>query len=170
MQLLLIRHADSVRVGSDGVITDRQRKLSPIGLEKTRHAALALNRLGLRVSAVMTSPYPRAVQTVRILTEHLEFKPEVRRTELLAPGVDWSKIVKLLHRNIELPCIALCGHEPDLSEGATRWVGGSGRPSLLFHTGSVACMRLDLKTDPPEGTLQWLLDSNQLDMIANHSA
>jgi phosphohistidine phosphatase SixA len=71
-----------------------------------------------------------------------------------------------LRRNTEFTTIAMCGHEPDLSTTATRLLGGDHRPSLLFHTGSIAMLHVDLKADPPQSSLAWFLDSRQLDLIA----
>ncbi len=166
MELLLIRHGEATRVGDDGATTDRQRVLSSLGIEKTRNAGIALSKLDLRINAVLSSPYPRAVQTSEVLRDNLTHTPQIRASELVAPNAAWSPIVKELQRNIELRTIAICGHEPDLSAFATNLLGGNRRPSLIFHTGSVAMFRIDVRTDPPEASLQWFLDSNQLDLIA----
>jgi len=166
MELLLIRHGEARRVGDDGITTDRQRVLSSLGIEKTRNAGIALSKLGLRINAVLSSPYPRTVQTSEILRDSLSYTPQIRASELVAPNAAWVPLVEELQRNIELRTIAVCGHEPDLSAFATKLLGGNRRASLIFHTGSVALFHVDVRNDPPEASLRWFLDSNQLDLIA----
>jgi phosphohistidine phosphatase len=166
MELLLIRHGEAVRLGSRTAATDRERSLTPAGAEYTRRAATALNILGLRLDAILTSPYARTMQTAELLAEGLEHRPELRPRDFLGPNADWQALVHELQRDIEFSTIAWCGHEPDLSASATRLLGGNDRPSLIFHTGSVAMMHVDLGRDPPQASLRWFLDSRQLDLIA----
>lgn len=166
MELLLVRHGEALPVGRDGIASDYDRVLSTIGKRKSTAAGEALNRLGVRLDAILYSPLPRAEQTAGALTERLGGHPECRTCPELAPGAYWPVIVSELRRNADLSAIALVGHEPDLSGMAARILGGDHLPRLIFHTGSIACILLDLKSDPPDASLRWFLDSAQLEWIA----
>lgn len=166
MELLLIRHAEAARPAAPGADHDETRALTPLGVEKSRRAAAALNKLNVHVDALLVSPYLRAMQTAQIITDGLTHTPQLRSTEALRPGATADKLVKEIRRAAELGTVALCGHEPDLSKLATRLLGGDGSPSLLFHTGSIASLQLDLGAKPLAGSLRWFIDSAQLDLIA----
>jgi len=166
MQLLLVRHGEAAPPRSPGPQADRKRPLTEGGIARTQAAASALNGLNVRVDAILSSPYPRAVQTAEVFRDRLETTPELRANEALSLKADWPQIIAELNRNRELKSIMLCGHEPDLSGGATLLLGGNHRPSLLFHTGSVACFHVDLDPDIPQASLHWFLNSHQLELLA----
>ncbi|NOT02325.1 MAG: phosphohistidine phosphatase SixA [Phycisphaerales bacterium] len=166
MDLLLIRHGEALPVGRDGIASDYDRVLSNIGKRKSTAAGEALTRLGVHLDAILFSPLPRAEQTVGALVERFEGHPACRACPEMAPGANWDTLVKELRRNSELSAIALVGHEPDLSGMAARVLGGDDLPRLIFHTGSIACIHLELKSDPPDASLRWFLDSAQLEWIA----
>src|SRR5687768_2468383 len=67
MRLLLIRHADAVKQGEAGAVTDFDRPLSDHGHSQARALADALAAQGVALDAVVTSPVMRAVQTAELL-------------------------------------------------------------------------------------------------------
>ena len=166
MELLLVRHGEATRVGSEGVRTDRQRKLTPTGLEKIKRAAIALNKLDVRIDAMLASPYPGAMQTAKALCEGLEYNPRLCIRDSLSPDGDVQSVLQDIRTNSEFRAIGLCSHEPTLSRLTDIFLGRSERPPLVFHTGAIALMQIDLRQDPPAATLHWFLDSRQLDLIA----
>lgn len=167
MELLLIRHGQADVVGSPGVETDEQRDLTATGVERTTRAAVALNRLDIRINAILASPCPRAMHTARILCDGLQHTPQLRASEHLRPGVDVPAMLNELKTHAELGALAVCGHEPNLSALADRLLGSRTRPSLIFHTGSIAFLQVDLDGKTPAATLHWFVDSRQLDLIAH---
>lgn len=166
LELLIIRHGEATPVGSPGVSSDRERTLSSKGIAKTERAAAALNRLGIRLNAVLTSPYPRAQQTAEILCERLERSPQLRSCEALSCDTDMGSVMGELNRVAELKAVAVCGHEPDLSRLAAKLLADDERPRLVFHTGSMAYMHVELNGSSPSALLHWFLDSRQLDWIS----
>ncbi|MCH7527231.1 MAG: phosphohistidine phosphatase SixA [Planctomycetes bacterium] len=166
MNLLLIRHAEALPVGSPGITSDEQRVLSPAGKSKTHQAAIALNKLGVRIQIMLASPYLRAMQTAEIFCENLDHSPQLRACDALGADFDVKVVVDAIRQVADLGSLALCGHEPDLSRLATYLMGGRGQPSLIFHTGAMAHMQLDLGTKPPTASLHWFLNSQQLERIA----
>ncbi len=166
MKLLLIRHGESGAVGQNGVTTDEQRELTEVGVEKSRRAATALNRMDIRLEAILTSPYPRAVRTAQLLCEGLHHTPQLRERDSLRPCDAIDDAVREIEMSRELRTIAICGHEPTLSAVADHLLGSRQGPSLIFHTGSIAFMQLDVSRKRPEGVLFWFLDSHHLDLIS----
>ncbi len=166
LELLIIRHGEATPVGSPGVGSDRERTLSATGVDKTKRAAAALNRLGIRLNAVLTSPYPRAHQTAEILCERLERAPQLRACDALSCDADMGRLMEELNRVAELKAVGVCGHEPDLSRLTARLLANDDRPRLVFHTGSMAYMHVELNGSTPSSLLHWFLDSRQLDWIA----
>ncbi len=169
MELLLIRHGEATAVGNDGVMSDHDRDLTEAGVGKIRRAARAIDRMEVRLNAIISSPYPRAEHTARIICDGLTHKPVLRCSESLAPGNSVTEALAELRQNGELRALAICGHEPTLSMLANRLLGNRNRPVLIFHTGSVAYLQLDLSPKSAAGTLHWFLDSRQLDMIGQAS-
>ena len=167
MDLLLIRHAESARVGSPGISSDEERTLTPTGRFKTQRAALALNALGVRLNAILASAYPRAVETAQILAENLIHTPQVRPCDALLPNAPQQRLLDEIRRAFELRSVALCGHEPDLSRLASIFLGGdNAEPTLLFHTGAIAYLKLHSHSEPLAGSLHWFLNSHQLELIS----
>ncbi len=64
--LWLLRHADA----ADGV-PDDERPLTELGVRQARDAGLALERLGAKIDACLSSPKLRAVQTAELACEPL---------------------------------------------------------------------------------------------------
>jgi phosphohistidine phosphatase len=67
MHVILVRHAEAVNVGEDGVSTDFDRHLTPHGREQAAKLADAFAARGVGPSVVVTSPLVRAKQTAEPL-------------------------------------------------------------------------------------------------------
>src|SRR5262245_952111 len=63
MHLYLIRHAEAVQVGVNGINKDEDRPLTEKGRQQCRALALALRQVGVRMERLLTSPLVRARQT-----------------------------------------------------------------------------------------------------------
>jgi 2,3-bisphosphoglycerate-dependent phosphoglycerate mutase len=66
LDVLLVRHAEPVAPGTPGV-HDTDRPLSDVGRDAAGELAAELD--GWEISAVYSSPYPRAVETVRAIAD-----------------------------------------------------------------------------------------------------
>jgi phosphohistidine phosphatase len=165
MELLLIRHGEATPVGQDGVRSDEGRDLTERGIDRTKNAALALRRIGLRLNAVLASPYPRAMHTAKLICEGLESRPQLRSCDGLRPDAAIKQMVDEIRLNSELKSIALVTHEPNLSCLSSSLLCGRQQPMLIFHTGAMAYMQIDVGHRKPAATLHWFLDCFQLDLI-----
>ena len=87
MELLIVRHADAgdreefAKTGQP----DHLRPLTKKGQKQMRVAAAALVQLVPRASIIVTSPYVRAVETQRIVSEAYGNTPRVETSDTLEP-------------------------------------------------------------------------------------
>ena len=127
----MLRHAEA----EDGT-PDAQRPLTSKGEEQSRAAGAALNALGVRLDACVSSPKVRALDTARIACEQLDV--DVREDERLAGGpFDPREVAAGLGDHV-----MLVGHEPDFSLALHRMTGAQVR---MKKAGLAAVDRGELK-------------------------
>jgi phosphohistidine phosphatase len=111
-----LRHAEA----EDGT-PDEQRRLTPHGEEQARAAGAALVALGVQVSACVSSPRVRAVQTARLACEPQEV--DVVEDRRLEGGPFDPREVSADGGSDVL----LVGHDPDFSMALHRLTGAQVR-------------------------------------------
>lgn len=133
--------------------SDELRPLTEAGRAAMRHQAVILARLGLKLSAIFSSPLVRARQTADLVAEAF---PNVSLIEdpLLKPGFNSEALAKLLKTHRPQGAILLVGHEPDFSEVIAALTDGH----VVMKKGGLARVRLATKLDKRElrGELLWL--------------
>ena len=151
MHLVLIRHADAVPLGEQGIRHDEERPLTPKGVAQSEALARALGHLGVRLDALLTSPLVRARQTAERLATG-----SVRPKECpsLAPGHKKREVLEHV-REIKGDAIGLVGHNPDLSE-LVGWFIGDKNAGIDLDKSGVACVAFDGKPAKGGGVLVWL--------------
>lgn len=156
MQLCFIRHAEAVPRGEGDINADADRQLTDLGQEQAKKLAAALQRIGLSIDLVLTSPLLRARQTAQGLIDHWNGdKPELRECPELAPGGKIKKLARTLLK-FEAKSIALVGHMPDLS-GHTGWLIGSKKTQIDFEKAGAALIACKDAPDKGAGELLWLI-------------
>jgi len=127
MKAVFFRHGIAVPHGTPGV-AENDRPLTPDGRKKTAEAAKGLRELDLELTAVYTSPLPRALQTAEILCDILELsKP--RTMEALLPDAPVRGLFGEL-RQLKGETPVLVGHEPMLSSAVALAIGGKASIDL----------------------------------------
>ena len=144
MRVYLIRHAIAFERDRKRWPDDRQRPLTPEGRIKFRKAAAGLRRLTRKVECVLTSPLTRARQTAEILTAVAGW-PGALEVPELAPGRTVEQALTAIRERAagepQLKCLALVGHEPNLSELLAVSVAGSrARARFKIKKGGAACL------------------------------
>lgn len=155
MDLYLIRHADALPLGEQGVRDDADRPLSPTGHVQVRALAATLYRLQVRLDKIVSSPLLRARQTAEGLVHGGKtVAPEVVLSDDLAFGGKRRRLARFLG---ELGCdsVALVGHQPDMSELAG-WLVGSRAAQIEFAKAGAAYIECDEQPGKGCGTLIWL--------------
>jgi phosphohistidine phosphatase len=172
MRLYFLRHAIAVeREQWDG--PDGERPLTDEGRAQFETCARGLAALDLRLDAIFTSPFTRALDTARIVAAALE--KEVAVWQELASGCDLERLAPRLAELNEARAVILVGHEPDFSAMIGRLIGGVGATaSLALKKGG--CCRVDVPRKAIRsgdrrrltgaGELAWLLTPAQLARIA----
>jgi len=155
-ELYLIRHADAIEVGQNGIAEDAERPLSDQGREQAGRLGRALAARGLTVPRVVTSPLRRAVETAEIVRQQWpEPVPELSVCENLSPGSKRRRLTRQL-RDMGCPVLLVVGHEPGLSRYAAWLIGGRKADLQLTKAGVV---RIDFESTIGKrgGSLRWLL-------------
>ena len=167
MELLLVRHADA---GDPAAFSrtgraDDERPLSQRGEEQIRRAAAALRELLPGCGTVVSSPLRRAVQTAELLCGAYGLAAPVQ-TRVLVPGVPLKEFVAWMTRFDEMQCVAAVGHEPHLSELATWLATGASESRIQLKKGAACLITFTRGVRAGDGTLQWLLQPRQLELVA----
>jgi phosphohistidine phosphatase len=156
LELYLIRHGLAGEHGS--YANDAERPLTPEGRQKTRQVAKRLLALDLRFPLILTSPLVRARQTADILLE-VGLSQHLEEVSYLSPGGDinaWDDWMQSWEKP-EKACLAMVGHEPDLSEWAEKLLWGKPCGALTLKKAGVIGLTLPLEGSPfGNSCLFWL--------------
>src|SRR5437868_3610663 len=157
MDLYLIRHGEAQPLGEGGIQDDAERPLTALGHAQCPPLAAALQRLGVHLDKVVTSPLLRARQTAEGLLRYWTGPvPDLLVCDDVGPGGKRRKLTRFL-RDLEVSAAAVVGHMPDLGEYAGYLIG-SRKAQVDLAKGGVA--RITFEGGAPgkgDGTLVWLI-------------
>jgi phosphohistidine phosphatase len=151
MQLFFLRHGLADRSAWHG--NDFKRPLTPKGRSRMQREALQLDRIGLQVDYILSSPLIRAVQTAEIVASVLKRTDRLVLDDRLKPCFDMAKLQALLTDYADAQKLMLVGHEPDFSTVIGQVIGEG---DVVCKKGSLARIDLD-SCHPLHGELVWLL-------------
>ncbi len=161
MELYLLRHADAGDpMAWEG--PDEIRPLSDKGERQADRLGRFLAGSGFKPDAILTSPKVRAIETARIVGEHLN----VRALEdtRLAGGLSADVVEAILGDAGDADCVVLVGHDPDFSDLVAELCGASQIPMKKGALARIDCARPLM---PGAGTLRWLVPP---DLLKSHRA
>lgn len=128
MELLLVRHGIAEDVSSTG--RDRDRALTPTGIERFSECVAGVGTLGWAVDLVLHSPWRRAVETGRLMAPIAGGeRARIEAFEPLAEPPDQRLLSEVMR--YEEHRVALVGHEPWMST-LCAWLAFD-RPELGYH-------------------------------------
>jgi phosphohistidine phosphatase len=153
MQLWLVRHAVAVEQDEfDG--PDAERPLTAKGRRRFSEFCDWLAGQTAMPATIVSSPLVRAAQTAAILAKSSKLKKaDIVSTDLLSPGVDVRQLVQFV-RNQAGECVALVGHEPDMSHILAELTGGG---ECRFGKGFVAAVEFTSAPEIGTGRLCWFV-------------
>jgi len=162
MDLYILRHAIAEDASKTG--KDRDRNLTPEGIEKTKASAAALKRLDIQFDLILTSPFKRTVQTAEIIaietgTAEPQFFPP------LSSGESSSLLIDSLQRVDPPGNVLIVGHEPDLGNLISILLSGSDKLGIAMKKGAL-CKLHCLRIAPGMARLEWLLTAKHLVKMA----
>ncbi|MBI3411028.1 MAG: phosphohistidine phosphatase SixA [Planctomycetes bacterium] len=156
MDLYLIRHADALALGERGITEDDDRPLSEAGEIQAQHVSKTLQKKGVSLDKLVTSPLLRARQTAEWIVKAWNGKaPETVICDELAPGGGARKLARFL-RNQGGEHVGLLGHIPHLAEWAG-WLIGSKKAQIDFAKAGFAHITCGDGPRKGRGVLQWLV-------------
>ncbi|MBI2194869.1 MAG: phosphohistidine phosphatase SixA [Planctomycetes bacterium] len=167
MDLYLLRHAIAVDRDHPSVTSDFDRALTREGRKKMEKIAAGMQRLGVSVEHVVTSPAARARETAEIAARALGSPPLVE-LDTLYRG-DSHAIRRAI---LELPrsrSLLVVGHEPTLSELASLWICGD--PGLGIDLKKAGLILLDVtsRREEERAMLRWLMPPKALESLGEQS-
>jgi len=154
MQIYLLRHgiAEDARPGEP----DADRALTGEGKDRLRRVLKRARSAELNPTAILASPYRRAVETAAVAADVLGYKGEIVRVQALTPDASpydtWEEI---RDRQAERS-ILLASHEPLMSSLAAFLLDS---PALMVDMKKAALVRIDCERigPKPRGLLKWML-------------
>jgi phosphohistidine phosphatase len=162
MDLYLIRHADAVPVGEDGVTDDEQRPLSDKGEKQSKLLGRALKKRGIKFDLVLVSPLLRAQRTAELLIKASDQeKVRVETTSALTPNARPKKLSREMLK-VGGERVALVGHMPHLGDLAA-WIIGSKKAQIEFAKCGIAQITCGDSPIKGNGMLQWLVPPEWFD-------
>lgn len=156
MDLYLIRHADALALGERGVTEDAERPLSEQGESQARLLAGVLQKRGVTLERLVTSPFVRARQTADLIAQHWTgTPPEVIACDDLTPDGKARKLAKFV-RNLGSDKVGLVGHIPQITSWAA-WLIGDKKAQIDLAKAGIAYVALGNGPRKGMGILQWLV-------------
>ncbi len=162
MDIYIIRHADALPLGANGIRNDEDRPLSERGLKESVLLGKGLKRRGITLDLIVTSPLVRSAQTATQLRTIYQLSEQQMETrDELAPGGRPRKLARYLN-GLSANTVALVGHQPDLSMYAG-WLIGEKEAAINFAKAGVALVRLEGPAAKGAGVLMWLVTPEWLE-------
>jgi len=156
-ELYIMRHGIAAERTAATVMDDAKRPLTAEGKEKMLEITAGLDRMGMEVDWVVSSPLVRAVETAEIAAGGLASKPPLDICEALRPGGSPEALITFLAKRSNRRRVLVVGHEPDLGELAARLIGAGRNANMPFKKGG--CCLIAFREFPPKspGRLMWWL-------------
>ena len=152
MRLILMRHAQAVATGEDGVEADFDRHLTPVGRRQAAAVATHLAGLAVAFDAILSSPFKRALETAGFLLPLLATPGGITvANELASESGQIEEMAAAVAATGADTALAV-GHMPDIAR-LCRWLAGGGGGS--FDTAQAVCLRFDAGVGAGRGRVEW---------------
>jgi phosphohistidine phosphatase len=164
VELLVIRHGVAEEretfeaTGQD----DSLRPLTKDGRRKMKRVAKGLRRLLPSVSLIATSPFTRALQTARIVSDAFG-NGELEHLDALTPDGKPQRFMAWLREHREYDRIAVIGHEPHLGS-LVSWLltGEAVEGRFALRKGGACLLEFDQQPRMGKARLLWYLPPSVL--------
>lgn len=166
MKILLVRHAkaEDKTIFARSGRPDAERPLTKHGKKEMRRVAKGLKSEVPRLDRLVSSPLLRARQTADILHDRYG-SPAITEHEGLAPGGNFTSLLRWIRRQKSARVIALVGHEPDLSRLLCWFLDGGKNSFVRMKKPSAALLEFASLPQPGGGILLWHLKPSQLEQL-----
>src|SRR5262249_7194605 len=142
MLVYVVRHASAGDPRSDPK-RDEKRPLDKEGVEQCRQLGRVLAALGVEAGLVISSPLKRATQTAALLSNELGYEGKLLLDDSLRPDAGFTAFRTLLQQHRKLDVIVVVGHNPSISQFASRLVSDDQNDSSIdLKKGAAAKLEL----------------------------
>ena len=163
-QLTIMRHGIAADVGSHGVKRDEDRMLSEKGRSLTQLAATGLNRIDIRPTRIVCSPYLRAYETAAIVAAVYESSLTPEPLECLVPNGDIDTTLAWLAEQSD-DHLMLVGHLPHVETLSSALFAREAMINIMFHPATVCSIQFYNTIEPARGVLHGFWQADQLATI-----
>lgn len=144
-----------------------EQPLSPVGRDQIATTARAMRIMGLWFDAVLCSPKKAASQTAQLVAEGMGYSAGcVTPLTALAPSTSVKMCLEALRPYEKQQALFLCGHLPLLTDLASALLSTGPKLGLALENSALLCISVP-NFSARGGTLRWLLQPPQLQMIAS---
>jgi len=158
MDLYILRHGEAgTRLSSN--INDGLRSLTDAGRKDIMGVAKGLQKSGVKLDIIASSPLKRAHETATIIAAVFKMSDKLLAWDELAPEGKKNELYEKIAQFRQEYSIMLVGHEPYLSDMINEIIS-KGKPNLsniVLKKGGLAKIRIHTVTPIPRGELRWLL-------------
>ncbi|MEM6531196.1 MAG: histidine phosphatase family protein [Myxococcota bacterium] len=156
MIVYVMRHDEAQSMSPDG---DSGRRLTDEGRRRAEATGRGFVAEGHRVSAIVSSPFARTMETVECFLRGSGFSITADADRRLASGARPEAMMEVIQES-EGPLL-LVGHMPDVAELTAWLISGGAETRVSFGTGTIACIRFLGSPRPGSGTLCWMRMASQ---------
>ena len=133
MNLYIMRHGRA----EPHVKPDSLRALVAEGVLETQQVAAKLQAPSIRIDTIVTSPYPRAQQTARIVKDTLGFQGKLILSDSITPEGDVKKTTHMLD-SLKGENILMVSHLPLVGHLLSYLTSANSAAPLTMNTATVA--------------------------------
>jgi phosphohistidine phosphatase len=151
MLVYVVRHASAGESRSDPK-KDEKRPLDKEGVEQCRQLGRALATLRVEISLVISSPLKRATQTASLLSNEIGYESKLVLDDALRPQANFAAFRALLQLYKKSDSIMVVGHNPSISQFASRLMSG-GQSENCIDLKKGAAAKIEFR--PRGATLHW---------------
>jgi phosphohistidine phosphatase len=144
MFLYIVRHASAGERRSADPKKDEKRPLDKEGLEQGRQLGRVLAALKAEVTVVISSPLKRAIQTAALLSNEIGYEAKIVLDDALRANAQFATFRALLAKHKNSEAIIVVGHDPSISQFASRLVS-DGQSDACIDLKKGAAAKLELK-------------------------
>lgn len=159
LNIYLIRHSDAEALSKG--LRDMDRKLTPEGIKKISEAAVNWKNFIPSFDYIISSPYERAIQTARIISEVFNCTDKLLSDRRVACGSRTDDIIEIAN-SLNAENIAFVGHQPDMSDHISAMISSNGA-FAEFRKASIAKVIFHNKAREGKGILEFLIPASCLD-------
>jgi len=130
MDIYFLRHASA----GEPKLTpskDDERRLDKLGIEQSHNVGRALAAMAVSLTAILSSPLPRAAETAEIVAQEIGHKKKVMVEAALQPGGSYEQFLEVLGRYGSGDAILVAGHNPNLTEFLNKLLIGEDAPDAV---------------------------------------